>query len=96
MWILYAYVTSSGDIHYKTWSYAFVVQQKSRTRWQISAPSARGCVCARCVCFRWSRTHTAVVKSLKPLKMVRFTLQKQTGCFNHRVVTLVADKLKKQ
>ena len=24
------------------------------------------------------------------------TLQKQVGCFNHRVVTLVADKLKKQ
>ena len=24
------------------------------------------------------------------------TLQKQVGCFNHRVVTLVSDKLKKQ
>ena len=24
------------------------------------------------------------------------TLQKQVGCFNHRVVTLVADKLERQ
>jgi len=24
------------------------------------------------------------------------TLQKQVGCFNHRVVTMVADKLKRQ
>ena len=31
---------------------------------QMTSPS-------RCVCFKWSRTH-AVVKSLKPLKMVRF------------------------
>ena len=25
-----------------------------------------------------------------------YTLQKQVGCFNHRVVTLVADKLERQ
>ena len=29
-------------------------------------------------------------------KMHNYTLQKQVGCFNHRVVTMVADKLKRQ
>ena len=28
--------------------------------------------------------------------MLKATLQKQVGCFNHRVATLVADKLERQ
>ena len=28
--------------------------------------------------------------------MIPITLQKQVGCFNHRVVALVADKLERQ
>ena len=33
---------------------------------------------------------------LPVLKIVTCTRQKQVGCFNHRVVALVADKLERQ
>ena len=34
--------------------------------------------------------------NLEPCCLNRLSLQKQVGCFNHRVVTLVADKLERQ
>ena len=43
-WILYTYVTFSGDIRYDNRSYAVVIQRKSYTRRQILAPSVPSCV----------------------------------------------------
>ena len=34
--------------------------------------------------------------AVKAIKGAVVTLQKQVGCFNHRVVTMVADKLERQ
>ena len=47
--ILYLYVTFSGDINR---SYAVVIQQKSRVRREISAPSVPSCVCVNNLSFK--------------------------------------------
>ena len=39
---------------------------------------------------------TKIMKMLFPLRSLSVSLQKQVGCFNHRVVALVADKLERQ
>ena len=36
------------------------------------------------------------VTSKSACRLLSYTLQKQVGCFNHRVITMVADKLKRQ
>ena len=40
--------------------------------------------------------HVATVFVLSPLTVLGPSLQEQIGCFNHRVITIVADKLKRQ
>ena len=52
MWICMCMFTSFGDSHYRNWNYAFVIQQKSRARWQVSAPSAWGCIWANDFSFK--------------------------------------------
>ena len=44
----------------------------------------------------WKSWRIETVASTRKINVWRSTLQKRVGCFNHRVVALVADKLERQ